>query len=359
MADIDKVNNKFQARWRDPDGRQRARLFPTRREAEDHLAQVRTEIRRGAYTGDRAGAVTVKEYAASWLPRLRHLRPNSLAVYEVALRLHILPAFGSRKIGSLKVTDVDYFIAALSRKMSPATVRSVNAVFHQMLKAAVREGRLASNPAVGVKLPPRQVRPMTLLTPAEVTAIADSITPGLEVAVWLGAGAGLRMSEALGLTTGRVNFLKRRIHVVEQLQRGHLVEPKTAASRRVIPVDSMIVDKIAAHMERVVPPDHPLLITSAGRPVSRSNFGDHWRAAVRAAGLAPVNFHSLRHFYISALIASGLDVKEVQTRAGHSSATVTLDIYGHLFQHGEDRGRGAIEAMFAGGTGQIGQQEAR
>lgn len=78
----------------------------------------------------------------------------------------------------------------------------------------------------------------------------------------------------------------------------------------------------------------------------RSTFGDHWRAAVKAAGLPPTNYHSLRHFFISALIASGLDVKQVQTRAGHSSATVTLDIYGHLFPHEEDRGRGAIESLF-------------
>jgi integrase len=250
MADIDRVNGRYQARWRDPDGRQRARLFDTKREAQDHLAQVRTEIRRGAYTGDRTGQLTVREYSEQWLPRLRHLRPNSVSVYETALRLHIIPALGSRKIGSIKITDVEYLIAALARKHSPATVRSISAVLHQLLGAAVRESRLASNPCTGTKLPPRQRRPLELLTADQVSALAAAITPGLEVSIWLGCGAGLRLSETLGLIVPRIDFLRRRIRVEEQLQRGQLVEPKTDASRRTVPVDDLVVQKIAGHLEQ-------------------------------------------------------------------------------------------------------------
>jgi integrase len=191
-----------------------------------------------------------------------------------------------------------------------------------------------------------------LLTAGQVTALAGSITPELEVAIWIGAGAGLRISETLGLTVDRIDFLRRRLRVDRQLYRGELVEPKTAASRRTIPLDDFVVAKIAKHLESgprgpKLEPGPILLITSAGRPVHRSTFGDHWRAAVRAAGLPPTSYHSLRHFYASALIRSGLSVKEVQSRLGHSSAMITLDVYAHLWEHEEDRGRGAIEAMFS------------
>ena len=73
---------------------------------------------------------------------------------------------------------------------------------------------------------------------------------------------------------------------------------------------------------------------------------------MRDAGLPPTPYHQLRHFFASALIRSGLSIKEVQSRLGHSSAMITLDVYGHLFGDEEDRGRGAIERMF--GTGVTG-----
>jgi integrase len=258
---------------------------------------------------------------------------------------------GNRKIGSLKITDVEYLIAALTRKMKPSSVRSVSAVLHQMCGAAVREGRLASNPCIGVKLPPREHKPLELLEPAEVSLIADVIRPDLEVAVWLGAGAGLRVSETLGLTMARIDFLRRRgIRVEQQLQRGQLAELKTRASARWVPVDNMVITKIAQHLERW--PSDGFLITNRGRLMPRQTFAGHWSAAVRAAGLPPTNYHSLRHFYASALIRAGLSVKEVQSRLGHTSAMITLDTYGHLFGDEEERGRGAVEAMFLPAPGQ-------
>ena len=73
---------------------------------------------------------------------------------------------------------------------------------------------------------------------------------------------------------------------------------------------------------------------------------------MKAAGLPQgTRFHDLRHFYASALIAAGLNVKVVQSRLGHATATETLDTYGHLFPDDADLGRGAIEAMFDEGSG--------
>lgn len=83
-----------------------------------------------------------------------------------------------------------------------------------------------------------------------------------------------------------------------------------------------------------------------GEPVGYNTFGNHWRAAVKRAGLEPMRYHTLRHHFASALISSGCSVKAVQKALGHESAATTLDTYGHLWPGDEDRIRAAIQEAF-------------
>lgn len=71
-----------------------------------------------------------------------------------------------------------------------------------------------------------------------------------------------------------------------------------------------------------------------------------FRAARAAADHLPegFRFHDLRHFYGSTLIASGLDIKTVQTRMRHASAKTTLDCYGHMLPDRDDATRAAIDS---------------
>ena len=170
-----------------------------------------------------------------------------------------------------------------------------------------------------------------------------------ELAVWLAAGAGLREGEALGLTVPRVEFLARRLVIVEQMQNKVLSPLKTRASTRVFPSDDLVLNAVTAHMQRWAPGPGQLLITNRlGRPVQRNSFGDCWREAVKATKLpAGTRFHDLRHFYASTLIAAGLHPKVIQDRLGHATIAETMDTYGHLFPDASEHGRGALDAVFA------------
>lgn len=93
--------------------------------------------------------------------------------------------------------------------------------------------------------------------------------------------------------------------------------------------------EIDAHMAEFVRPESDaLLVTgSHGGPQHRGTFHRHvWTPAVRAAGLEPLRPHDLRHTFVSLLVTAGANVKQVSTWAGHSSVTVTLDTYTHLFR---------------------------
>jgi integrase len=63
-------------------------------------------------------------------------------------------------------------------------------------------------------------------------------------------------------------------------------------------------------------------------------------------------FHDLRHYFASLLIASGADVKTVQSRLRHASASTTLDVYGHMFPDRDESMRAAVEAVFQDRTEQ-------
>jgi integrase len=137
-----------------------------------------------------------------------------------------------------------------------------------------------------------------------------------------------------------VDFLRRRVHVLEQMQNRALSPLKTAASRHVVPADDTVLGAVTAHLQQWEPGPGGLVVTNRlARPVQRNSFGHCWREAVAGAGLPPgTRYHDLRHFYASALIAAGLHPKAIQSRLGHATIAETMDTYGNsqeLHQAGE------------------------
>lgn len=163
----------------------------------------------------------------------------------------------------------------------------------------------------------------------------------------------LRQGEAFGLTVDRVSFLRRALTVDRQLvllpgREPYLAPPKTVASVRTVPLPSVVVDGLAAHLAEYPPRgDGFVFTTERGRPLRRTSFSAQaWQPAVAAAGLpAGTHFHDLRHFYASLLIRHGESVKVVQARLGHASAAETLDTYSHLWPDSDDRTREAVDAV--------------
>jgi integrase len=173
--------------------------------------------------------------------------------------------------------------------------------------------------------------------------------------VVLGAGTGMCMSEALGLTVDRIDFLRRQVTIDRQLVGVEVDRPvfgpvKDKLNRpRTIPLPERVLLELAAHLERYGPgPDGLMFTGRTNRPLWRSTFGGAWCRAADPLGIAKrEGFHQLRHVYASTLIAAGESVKVVLTRLGHSAATMTLDIYGHLFPESEERTRVAVDSVLA------------
>ncbi len=236
-------------------------------------------------------------------------------------------------------------------ELAPSTVGVLHGIVSTVMRSAIRDRRIVSNPCEGTNLPKVTRKQIVPLTTEQADALRDALPPQLGALVTRAAGTGMRQGECFGLTVDRVRFLERTLMVDRQLvtlpgQGSTLSPPKTGASNRTIPLPQVVVDALAAHLAEFPAGPDGLVFTRSGKPITGSAFGHRWRSAVKTAGLpARTGFHALRHYYASLLIRHGESVKTVQARLGHASAVETLDTYSHLWPDSDDRTRDAIDSV--------------
>jgi integrase len=218
--------------------------------------------------------------------------------------------------------------------LAPASVRKVHRVLSMLLAYAVKDGRLAVNPAAGVSLPRVREAEKRFLSHRQVHELADACGDDYRLVVLFLAYTGLRWGEMAALTVGRVDFLRRRALVAESVTPVEGVMtfgPTKGHERREVPIPRFLIDDLARHVEGKSPDD----LAFAGQRGAVMRSGTFRRGALieaaKAIGIPGFHPHELRHTAASLAIASGADVKVVQQMLGHKSATMTLDQYGHLF----------------------------
>ncbi|SCF37055.1 Site-specific recombinase XerD [Micromonospora matsumotoense] len=376
----------YRANWRDPSGRQKAKTFRTRKEAAAYLAATETTVSQGTYVDPAAGRTRFGTYAERWLAS-RSVEATTLAGWTSRLRARLLPQWGTWPVARIDHLAVQEWVTRLGRELSPATVASCHSLLSSILASAVRSRLIAFNPCEGVRLPAQRKRAggQLLLTLAQVTELLlPSVPEWHRPVVAAAAGAGLRWGECLGLRWADIDLpddddqaatLTVRRVVIEV--NGHPADkpyPKTAQSRRVVPVPPFLRAELGRHRALTNPGAAGRVFTNqAGDPMLRSNFrrqvwrpslvragllgsvaedGPHrfratwhdseraeWSAeftthrdavahvAVKAAG--GLRFHDLRHGYATWLVSSGVPVNVVQAVMGHEQASTTLNRYTH------------------------------
>jgi integrase len=340
------------ARWRDPTGRQRKRSFPRRIDAERFLSTVSADLVQGNYI-DPSDPTLFRDYAEQWRAAQVH-RPTTRAHVETNLRRHAYPTFWDRRLSAIRPGEVQAWVAGLTQVLSPATVQVNHGLVAAVFKAAMRDRLVGSSPCEGTKLPKKLPREVVPLTVGMVDALATGVPPRYRALVVLAAGTGLRQGECFGVVDDRLDLTARTLRVDQQLillprRPPFLAPPKTPASHRTVPLPQVVVDALAAHIERfpVHHPDRLVFTDEDGRALRRTAFSrEIWRPTVRAVGARRgTGFHELRHFYASLLIRHGESVKTVQRRLGHATAAETLDTYAHLWPDSDDRTREAIDSV--------------
>lgn len=362
-------NGKWRARYRDDAGKEHARHFGRKVDAQRWLDEVTTSIVSGQYVDPSAGRVTFRTYAEQWRESQPH-RPTTKARNKSALENQAYPWLGDKMLSDIRPSDIQTWVARLSTSvdgraaLSPATVHVIHGVVSGIFKAAVRDRRVASNPCEATKLP-RKERKLVVPMPLEgMAALAAEMPEHLRALVPFTAGTGLRQGEAFGLTVDRIDFLRRLVRVDRQVQAvegsgWEFRPPKTDSSVRTIPLPQSTTDLLSAHLAMHPPGPHGFVFSDdRGEPLRRSSFGQSiWHPARKRAGLPDgTTFHDLRHLYASLLIRHGESVKVVQARLGHADASETLNTYSHLWPDSDDTTRAAVDAAFESFGGEAAAQ---
>lgn len=364
MANIAKrADGRWRARYRDGRGREHARHFTRRIDAQRWIDSVTTAVQTGTYVDPTLGKITIAEWSERWLAGQAHLKPSTYARYASVVRKHVLPEWGELTLADVSHADVQAWVSRLTAQRSPSTARKAHRVLSLLFSLAVRDGRVVKNPADRVGLPREPERDRLYLTHEKVRELAAacanppaSVTKrraelghdsaDYDLVVLFLAYTGVRFGEMAALRVRRLDPLKRRVEIAEAVTsvNGALVwgTPKGHA-RRWVSVPRFVAERLGEHVAGRAPND--LVFTSPqGEPLRASNFRrDVFTPATRRAGLEGLVPHGLRHTAASLAIAAGADVKVVQQMLGHKSATMTLDLYGHLFDDRLDEVADALD----------------
>jgi len=351
MANIAKrQDGSWRARYRDARGKEHARHFGRKVDAQRWLDSVTTAINTGTYVDPQASKVTVGEWAPRWLATKVNLKATTRATYENLLRNHVLSDWGDVALSAVTHESVAAWIAKLEDEgLSPSTIRQTHRVFALLLGLALRDGRLARNPAVGVPLPRAgRVQPV-YLSHDEVDTLAQAAGDYRLLVLFL-AYTGARFGEAAALRVRHLDLMRRRAAIVEAVAEVHgraiFSTPKSHQSRSV-PIPRFLVTDLAAQVAGRSADDFVFPAPRGGVLRLRNFRRAGFEPAVTAVQVGPLTPHALRHTAASLAIAAGANVKVVQTMLGHKSATMTLDLYGHLFADQLDEVADAMDAARA------------
>jgi integrase len=336
MANIAKrPDGTWRARYRDAVGKEHARHFVRRVEAQRWIDSVTTAVQTGTYVDPSRAKVPLETVAAQWFAGKINLRPTTRARYESALQVHVLPRWGSTQLDRIEHGEIQSWLAQLSAAgQSGASVRKAHGVLSAILELAVRDRRLPANPAAGASLPETNERRRRYLTAAQVEELAVNAGKG-RLVVFVLAYCGLRWSELAALRVENADLLRRRLDIaqaVTEVNGGQLVwnTPKNH-ERRTVPIPRFLVDELAEHLAGRGR-NELVFAAPEGGVLRNRNARRAWLDAAAAAidepGLTP---HELRHTAASLAVSAGANVKAVQRMLGHASAAMTLDRYADLF----------------------------
>jgi hypothetical protein len=163
MTEIERRVRNGQVRWVaryfDPDGRRRGKVFDRKVDAQRFQAQVETSKITGNYVDPARGKIATGPMADKWLETQGHLKPSTYARYAGIVEKWIKPRWGTHE-------DVAAWISSI--RLSPASVAYIHRVLSLILELAVRSGRISRNPAHGVRLPKDTKTEKRFLTAEEV-----------------------------------------------------------------------------------------------------------------------------------------------------------------------------------------------
>lgn len=350
MASTQRRNNgKYLVRWRNDEGKERSKQFDLKRDAKRYAAQIETDLSRGDYVDPRAGDITLQAFFDDWQQRQvweETTRDNAIQVMKIT-------PFTNVSLNKIRRSHIESWIKTMQKTYAAKTIRSYFQVVRTVLRGAIRDDLIVKDPTIDIRLPRLQNKEtaMRIPTPDEVNTLIGASEEWYKPIIALCAFAGMRRAEAVALKQTDVDFLGRSIRVDRQIQKPirkapEIRDPKHGSNRTVYVPDELLV-MLSEHVKNIgtYSDEQWLFAGKKDLPMLPTAAQYRWDTLIESTSIEGITLHDLRHFYASGLIASGCDVVTVQRAMGHSSASITLNTYSHLWPNAADRTRAAAGGL--------------
>jgi integrase len=348
---------RWRARYVDHAGRERTKRFAVKPHAEAWLRNITVELETGTYVDPDRSGVLFGLVAEQWFATKQGRAPKTAAGYRSLLDTQVLPHWKAVPLKDIHFEDVQEWVTALGTSgrrrgdggLSASRTIQAFQVLHWVIKFAIKAKRLTLDPCDGVELPGKDAPEKRFLTHDQLVALADASGHFQTMVLVLGY-TGIRFGEAAALRMKNVDLAQRRIRVTRSagyVQGLAIVEgPVKNHQNRSVAIGATLAGLLGADLEGRKPDDLVFPSRKGGYlPLGELRWAFD-QAAARAGliGLVP---HELRHTAASLAIQSGANVKVIQQMLGHKTATMTLDLYGHLFADDLDSVADALDAAYS------------
>ena len=286
------------------------------------------------------------------------VKPSTFYNIKVRVNKYVRPYFKDMYVDKIKLRQCQDFTNKTFKSAPKAYVYSLSIV-KNVLDYALRLGMIESNPMLYVIKPKKQT---TISDKHGNYYNRDELKKFLDVAkdtdlkkytlFRLLAYSGIRVGECLALTWHDLNYKNNTIAINKTLARtnnGFKIQiPKTKSSIRKISLDVETIQVLKKwQLEQrkqllrlgINALDNQQLIFNSNKNgfIFNSVIVYDIKLIAKKAGLYPITSHGFRHTHATLLFASGLDIKQVQARLGHSNVQTTLNIYTHAIQDKQDK----------------------
>ena len=341
----------------------------TVKELETKIKNITNELNHGV----KANEIIFGDFLRDWLYDVKFigLKPKTKMLYDSIFRNHIKSnEIYNIKLKSLKVIDVQrYFNKLYQKDVSNSLLSTTNKIIAPCIRYAYNNGYIIKDFSRMYSVPKKsetndkKVKPFTLEEQKKFLKAIEGHRH--EVLFLVALYTGLREGEILALTWNDIDFIKNTITVSktvsivvditkESRSKGYISigTPKTVKGNRVVPLPDFLVKRLKQYklfkkeeslkIGIQFKESNNLFTTRKGTMLSAVNLQRMFKEILLKASIENRKFHDLRHTYATRLFELGESAKTVQELLGHSSISMTLDIYTHVLKETKET---AIEKL--------------
>jgi integrase len=322
----------------------------TKQDAKNELRAIEESLEKGVYL-PRNMVPKFSTVAQEWL---EYKKPNLRVTSWENCAGHIKNHFRDLedlKINCIRINSIERFIRSKQDQgMNINTLRKILVTLGQILSYSVRHRYIDSNPLKEAERPKdtrEEEREMKILNPDEIRSLLEAEKDQKYKTLYtMAIMSGPREGELLGLKWSDIDFENKQAYIQRSFNKGRWFPTKTKTSKRKIDLAPAVIRELRKWKLACTLNDFDLVFPNeAGKPMNYSNMVQrHFEPALERAGVIrrdektkkivgpKIRFHDLRHTYASLMIGQGENIKYIQTQLGHSSPTVTLNVYTHLLK---------------------------